>query len=59
MQVRRQKPILTEFLQFELYFFSIRATSQSNTNLNLTLKSPSLNRSSVHWFMRVNFSKEE
>ena len=32
-----------------------RIISSSNTDLNLTLISPSLNRSSVYWFMRVSF----
>ena len=31
-----------------------RAVSESNTDLNLTLISPSIDRSSVHWFARVS-----
>ena len=30
----------------------IRATSQSKTDLTLTLKHPSLNRSRVYWYLR-------
>ena len=31
---------------------SIRATSQSKTDLTLTLQHPSLNRSRIYWYLR-------